>query len=396
METTYSIAPGAVAEPGTPGGPGIALAGPQWLAIQTYVTDGLALPISNVQFAGSLGPGAPSDLSDFDQLITAYQSIYTHCSTWQNTVFPATVALASDIYDYGTHKAPVYYPPILTQAQILVNDPGNVQAQQTLTGILEVLENAADGYAAKASAVFAQIQQFAQDTSADQTTIVGPDGKTGLLGYYNGKYGSTSAAVAELNQQITAATDDLAAADAKYRHDVIVAATSATYAWVWPAGTVAAAIVAGIYGSDATADLARAKADQESIDTFGDQLAVDGNLITVLNVATKGLTKINTDLTAALPVIQAIEGAWGGMRDDIKAISALIATDIAAVPPIIMGLGVEEALKSWNDVAVAANNYRQTAYVKESGGPETSMHQWKLERHILPRAAAVPTSPVAA
>ncbi|MFL5680947.1 MAG: hypothetical protein ACJ77B_10145, partial [Chloroflexota bacterium] len=42
--------------------------------------------------------------------------------------------------------------------------------------------------------------------------------------------------------------------------------------------------------------------------------------------------------------------------------------DIRQVPPIIMSLGVDEAVKSWHNVALSADAFRANAYVTESGG----------------------------
>ena len=55
---TYDISPGAIATAGTPGGPPFALSKAEWLTIQTYVVDALALPINDDEFRKSLA-GAP-------------------------------------------------------------------------------------------------------------------------------------------------------------------------------------------------------------------------------------------------------------------------------------------------------------------------------------------------
>jgi hypothetical protein len=385
--TPPNIAPAAIADAGEAGGPGFCLAKSEWIAIQTYVTDGLALPTNQTTFKNSLGPGAPSDLSDFNQLITAYQAINTHCTNWQKTVFPATVSLASDIYDYGANKAPVYYPPILKEANILVTDPTNAQALAALKAILGSLQATANGYAAKATAVAKQIQDFATATTADQTTLVGPQGNAGLVKYYNDKYGTASTEVVEFNKEIAAQRLILASANAEYDHDVIVASTTPTYVWLWPFGTIAAAVVAGIYGDKAVKALAAARAAQDKINSLSAQIATDAALMSAIFVASTGMNKIVTDIAAALPVIQKIQGVWGGIRDDLANITNIIENDIAKALPIIMNLGVDEAVKAWHNVAVAANNYRVNAYVQQ-GPASQSMLAWKVQTQMSSDALA--------
>ena len=384
MGTKYSIGPEAIGTPSVQGGPPLALAAPQWVKIQSYVADAKALPTTEELFRSALGAGAPSNLSDFKQLIDAYQSIDTHCQEWA-PIFTAVVGLASSIYEYGMDKVPVYYPPILQQAQILEKEPENAQAKQALAAILQTLEKEATGYGTKASAVFGQVQKFAENASADQVTLVGTDGKSGLLEYYEEKYSSTSQAAAGLNRKIDTARQLLESTEAEYEHDVVVASTSPSYAWIWPEGTIAAAIVAGIYGHKAVEALREEERIRKEIETLGAEEAADGNLMTVIKFATSGVKTINEALAAALPVVQTVEGAWNAMASDLNAIAKLIETDIAEVPPIIMGLGVEAAMKAWHEVALAAENYRQSAFITE---PTAEMHRWKLERYVLPPVPA--------
>lgn len=385
---TYSIAPGAIATAGTNGGPNFILSKTEWLAIQTYVNDALSLPTTIDQFRNSLGSGAPADLSDFTQLITAYATLNGHCKTWQTTTYPTTVSLASDIYEYGTNKVPVYYPAILTEAKILVSDPTNADAIAALKAILDNLQGTASGYQTKAKAAADAIQAFANDTTADESTLIGPKGDAGLQKYYTDKYGSASAQVTQYTNELNGYKLSLAGDQAEYRHDVIVASTSPTYAWVWPFGTIAAAIVAGIYGHKAVEALDRIANDQKQINALEADLAADANLINAINMATGGISGITTALQAALPVVQKIQGIWQGISDDIAAIAKLIDTDIRQVPPIIMNLGVSEAVTAWYNVAQAANQYRVNAYITTSGGPTASVEAWKVRNLIASRKAA--------
>lgn len=360
--TQKNIGPAAIAKSGINGGPNFALSATEWIAIQTYVIDGLALPTTMEKFKASLGSGAPADLSDFDQLVSAYATIYDHVSTWQNTTYPATVSLASDIFNYA-QQAPTYYNPILPLAQKLTDDPTDEQTKAELKAILGKLSSDASTNHDKAAAVSKQIQTFAQNTQSDKTVLSGTDGKGGLVKYYNDKLGANSQAVKDLTQDITAQTIILNAANKEYNHDVIVAATTPTYGWIFPVGTIAAAVVAGIYGHKAVEALDRAHAAQDKINTFSAELAADTNLMLVINSAESGIKNILGDINAALPIIQKIQGVWGAISDDLNAIVGIIDEDIAKALPIIMNLGVEAAIKAWTNVGQEANAYRVNAYV---------------------------------
>lgn len=359
---TPNIGPGAIAQSSVAGGPGFALSATEWLAIQTYVVDALALPTTMDSFKQTLGPGAPGDLSDFQQLVTAYANINSHAGTWQNDTFTASVSLASDIYNYA-QQAPTYYNPILPLAQTLTNDPTNQQAQAELTAILGVLSKSATTYHDNAAAVVTKIQTFANQTQADKTVLSGTDGKGGLQKYYNDKYGATSADVQNLTKELNSEKTVLDAANAEYNHDVIVAATTPTYAWVWPFGTIAAAIVAGVYGDKAVKALERARAAQQQINTLSDELAADANLMIAINTAESGIGNILAPLNAALPIIQKIQGVWGAIADDLNNIINVIKNNIQEALPIIMNLGVQTAINDWTNVGQEADAYRKNAYI---------------------------------
>ncbi|MBV8634659.1 MAG: alpha-xenorhabdolysin family binary toxin subunit A [Burkholderiaceae bacterium] len=367
--TPKSIGPGALATPAVKGGPAFAMSATEWLAIQTYVVNALALPTTDAAFKASLGAGAPDSMTEFAPLISAYGVINGHCATWQNTVFPATVSLAAEVSQYGRTKAPTYYGAILAEADILSDDPTNAKALKALKAILDNLSAQASTYADRASAVADQIATFATNTRNDQVVLIGSNGDAGLYKTYNDKYGAASDDVKALMKDIAAQQLILDSANEEYKQDVIIASTSPTYAWVFPFGTIAAAVVAGVYGARAVEALDRAKAASDKIKADNAQLAADAALMIGIHMAQKGMNEIIQALAGALPIIQKIQGIWGGLASDLKAIVTLIDTDIRQALPIIMDLGVDEAIQAWKDVAAEADNYRVNAYVTVSGAP---------------------------
>jgi hypothetical protein len=362
-----SIGPGAIATPGTDGGPGFALSSTNWLAIQTYVNDGLALPTTPDKFKDWIGKGAPSDLSDFKPLMDCFTQIQAQCKTWKDTVYPASVKLASDIYDYGMHQAPTLFPKINPLADKLSKNPNDADAQAQLKAILQLLSNHCQTQANNATAVKNQIKKFSDDTLASKSTLSGtPDKAGGLVKKYMDEYGAKSSEVVELTKQIAEQKTILQQATDEYNHDVVVAATTPTYAWVWLIGTIPAIVVAGVYTARALQALDKVNAAKKKIQDMQTTLTADGVLIIGLTAAETGMSGILNALNAALPIIELIEGVWGSIADDLQNLVQLIDTDITKAVPIIMSLGVDEALKSWNDVAQRADAYRTHAYIVTS------------------------------
>lgn len=365
LDQTIDIGPGNIATPAVEGGPAFALSSAEWADVQTYVItaqDPSIVPTTLDQLRARLGEGAPSDLSDFTQLVNTFANINGHVTTWQDDTFPASVALASDIVSYA-QQARIYYAPILPLANKLVDNPDDQRTKDKLAAILDSLIQKANTFHDNAAAVKEKIKTFAEQTQQDKTAISGADGASGLMKYYDDKYGQTSEEVTRLTDLLKGQKAILDAANKEYNHDVIVASTTPTYGWIFPFGTIAAAIVAGVYADKAVKALERANAAQQQINTLDSELQANANLMTALMVADSSLDNINGSLAKALPVIQKIQGVWGAISDDLSNISKLIKTNIQEALPIIMDLGVDAAVDAWTAVGQAADAYRVNAYI---------------------------------
>jgi hypothetical protein len=311
-----------------------------------------------------LGLGKDGDVSIFSDLITAYGAIVGHVTTWHDDTFPQTVDLADNIVHYAS-KAKVYYGALNDPISALINNPDDATAKKLIKGITDNLAKDANDYASKATSVQAKITQFANDTASDKSTL------DTLVPAYQKKYGSTSQEVIDLNKEIEAQRLILKSANDEYDHDVVVAATTPTYAWIFPAGTIAAAVVAGVYGDKAVKALDRARAAQEKINTLAEAIARDANLMVSLTSASGQLNDIDSQINSALPVIQKIEGIWKAIGADLTNIGNIVINDIQKAIPILKNLGVTQAIEAWQQVGVEANNYRVNAFITVSDDPSS-------------------------
>jgi hypothetical protein len=300
-------------------------------------------------------------------------------TAWRDTTFPATVKLASSIYDYGNNKAPVYYRPILPLAERLDANPDDAVAKSKLKGILDVLEKQARDLSKEAEETRKQVAAFADASQADYNTLV-VNNEGGLYTRYEKKYGSQSDEVVRLTKEIADQRVILQQANAEYDHNVVVASTTPTYAWIIPQGLIAAVIVAGVFGDRATKALQRSRAAQAKIDSLTDTRQASANLMTSLQLANASILNISSNLKVALPIIQRIQGVWGAMADDLGSIIKLIDINIRKALPVVMDLGVESAIKSWGAVAQAADTYRKNAFVQVP--PAASMEAWRVNRML--------------
>jgi hypothetical protein len=377
------IGPGALATAAVTGGPAFSLALPDWTVIQFGVIDNLSLPTSLDQMRTYLGSGAPSNMSDFAQLASAYATINSHSSAWQDDAFPATVTLASDVYDFGTNVVPIFYPAILTEAQALTAKADNADAKAALAAIFTSLQTTTARYQANAASAAAQNGTFSSQTNDDYTALTGPNG---LYAYYNSNYGQTSPIVMSLMLALAASQQALNDDNAAYAHDTIVAETSPIYSFVFPVGTIASGIVGGTYSVKASEDLKKALAEQQAINTLSADLQALYNLMTAINIGSTGLSTIADALKTALPAVTAVSDFWAALSGLFGTLAAKVNSDLTGCLTIIKGLNIDAAVKAWGDVATAADTFRLNTDVEPQSVAAHSMMAWKVRRQMSSRA----------
>ncbi len=332
------------------------LARPEWLAVQCYVTSALNLPTDQATLKSQLPGDPPGGMDQFNDLLAAYKVMHDRCSFWNSHTLPDSVNCASDIVHYN-EKVPIYYGALTKLLPKLQQNPPDPTAVAQFKAILDNLSADAKSYADHAASVKVAMTAFDTDSKTDAATI------HTLHGSYQKKLGDQSPVIQQLSTQIAQDKADMKSAYDEYNHDVIVAATSAAYGWIFPVGTVAAGIVAGIYGKKATDALARARGLSSAIDTLNTELRSAAILMSDLSRINADLIDLGGKIDNAVPALDKMRGAWEGISSDLDHIRTVISDDIGKAPAIIKSLGIDEAIADWAAVAAEADQYRVNAYI---------------------------------
>lgn len=349
----------------------------EFLAVQAYVENGTSLPKSAEEMTSKLKISA-EDVNEFSDLINVYKSIYAHCYNFKTVVFPMTVTLAANISHYNT-KVPVYYGAL--NPIIAAYNNGSLSeedATKKLTAILTNLQNTAQVYADDCKTAKENIIQFAEDTKSDKS-LLDP-----LSDRYKKAYEGKGGEIDTLLKEIDNDSKQIKKWQDEYEHDVTVAATTPTYAWIIPLGTIAAGIVAGIYGKKATDALDDIHKYQKKLGSAQEDLRKALVLSNDLRLANGSMDGILEKLQLALPVIEKIEGIWGSLSDDFNNILNVIQRDIKEAEWIIKDLGVQEAIDAWAKAAAIADNYRANAYITVTTEDDIKAEP---EKYIIPETA---------
>jgi Bacillus haemolytic enterotoxin (HBL) len=354
------------------------LSSADWVKVQVYVEQGAALPTTMDDMQVWLGQTITDDLkSDFNLLIDTHTQVKEHCSNWKTRVYPQTVDLANSIVHYNT-EVPDLYQALLDTLDIIKSkmrskDPGDkaalADAQADFHDLLADRSEKARDFAKQADDAAKAVSDFVTETEDDKTKIetVQKD--------FNDKYGAESDEVKSLQEQLTEEQTILDDADAEYRHDVVVASTTPTYSWIIPAGLIAGAVVAGVYGDRAVKALQRKRAAQDQINTIGGQITRDQNLMSIVGFGKTSISGLLDHLNAALPVLQKIKGIWNAIASDLDNLADLMTNDVEKAVPIVEKIEIKGAIKSWDALSQKADKYRVNAYVTVQGNATDAIQE---------------------
>ncbi|MDM0053019.1 alpha-xenorhabdolysin family binary toxin subunit A [Variovorax sp. J22R115] len=337
----------------------------EWLRVQRYVTNAMALPATEPLMRTALQMPDSMKIDEFKPLLEGYKTVVPHVTKWKTTTFPATVSLAGDIVKYNS-MAKGYYNALKEPINALLKDPKDEAAKRGLSGAIKLLSQAAADRAGKAKKVYADIQEFSLQTATD-AVLIGDLNTT-----YQKKFGANSEWGKKLAKDLSDTRDLIEAAITEYEYDKAVACATPSYAWIIvpPIGLIAAIIVAGIYGDKAVKAKARLEELRKDLKKAKEDELLSLSLTCMLSVARDSLANIQRDIQAALPVIQKIQGVWHAIHTDLESLVELITENIDDAIMEIKKIGIDIALEQWSELAVKAEAYRANAYIEVDPGKE--------------------------
>lgn len=357
-----SLGTGSFSKPGTPGGPAFCMTSTKWITLQTFLETLSKLPCSTEALRGLMGSGAPSDMSDFTKLVTLYSQMYDIGSDFKKNTYPLIVGLATSIYDYNS-KISTCYNGLNEIVTAINNLPmGQNPSKEQLNELKETFTYLGSGiskYVKNATTVITDLQNFINNLNKFSPTL------SDYLTYYKNEYGEQSAAVKALQTELSLNISELGTYQEEYKHDVTVAATTPTYAWIFPVGTVAGAIVAGTFGAKATAALNNFNATKAKIDSLNKEEKADSQLMSNLHLVDSQLSTIQGELDSALTILEGVEGNWTAISGDIQNIYNELENG-DKVPSFLLKANYQTLINNWSTLAGLCDAFRQNAYITTS------------------------------
>jgi|GEM_PF-1443961 len=366
----FNAGTGSFTKTNSKGNKAFTMSSASWLTLQTYCNNVNTLPTTLAALKTKMGAGAPADMSDYQKLVDLYANMEAQSSHFTGTLYPSIVNLASDIYHYA-ESVPEYYgglQELIKQLSTVPAPTGDAlkQIQTNLVAVLDQLASTIQPFITNAGAAKKDLNKFVTNLNGYLTTLGSntplPDG-SGYWKYYHTEYGANSAQVTQLTQEIATQTANLHHYQNEYNHDVVVAATSATYGWFFPFGTIAAGITAGVYGAKATKAKHAIAATSSLIASLNQQEQADMNLMQDLNLVTTQVQQVHDEGSAALTILEGMEGNWSDIASDLSNLSNLLKTDFEGTCGFLLQLDFNSAITDWKNLQQEANVYRTNAFI---------------------------------
>lgn len=298
--------------------------GPLWYAwhyLQVYSFWGLHLPNTENELKLALRITDPAAYDFFPSMLETYKRIHGASDDFLNRIFPQVIELGNDLKSFAkqatSHTADggaVF--SVITD--FLDGKDGTIDDAITL---LTDLQTSATANAAKAAEVNALLATY-------KSSLVDAQGKLKRVqeGIEADKK-TSQAKIDELESTAPGAAGSLANMKklikderAERDHDVVVAATSPTYVWVFPVGTISAIVVATVYGVRAVQMLDEINAMQAKIDAAEATLRTAHKSRAVQQLAGEGVSSASKHTDLAITHTTTVQNAWNGLSTQLEII----------------------------------------------------------------------------
>ncbi|KAI5829522.1 hypothetical protein K523DRAFT_328688 [Schizophyllum commune Tattone D] len=352
-----------------------------------YLWSGALLPLTPADYQTRLDI-SDSAMSQYATVIGDLVDVSAHCNTFKNTTYPDIVNIAADVYSYAQNAGGTVddslYASIFQLIGSFANTTNTTEDRNKITqqvdDLINVQVQAIAGIITKAETAVADLQSFETQCMQDQSDLQAKE---------RAVHDAITAETSSLSDLTTKLQNDrqtLAADQAAYEHDKIVACTTLTYAWVPFWGIIAASVVAGIYGH-AAAELA------DDIDTLKSDISTESAEVTDDTRVIADLTAVDTDwksfiasIQPAITAIQKMHGFWSAISGDLTSLQNMVHTDVSTAEAAIAGFVDQKVVDKWNDLADAVQKYQQAAFLTQA--QQLTIDQLSAQLHQQAQQAA--------
>lgn len=340
--------------------------------LNRYVWTSKLLPTTRDAYIMSLGIVNSGEISDgvwsaADQVLNTYATMKSDSSDFLENLWPSTVDLANDIYNYsvsagGTTKSS-YYANMLSWIGEYENAQGTSDGNKYLQSIKALtdreVKNIDDMYnrAETVKQGLAKYHEKCKASKGDLDSYVAT--MNSLLEGENGEIEQWREQIAEVQKDIRDTQDMI-------DYDRLVIKWSAAYVWIPFAGMIAGITVDVVFQDRINGLEESLKKLRKILNQDKAKLEAAMKLHTDINAMGDQLSNLVDVIGPAIAAIETIQGAWQAMSSDLEEIGKLVEDEGKNLPPMLLAQAdLEHIVERWNVLAERADTYRQMAYLSE-------------------------------
>lgn len=356
-----------------------------WHFLQVYSVWGLRLPCDEIELKSELSINNPAEYTFFDLMVSGNKQVKTLCQFFQRTIFPELMAIARSILRFATTSTPAgedFFSVILEQIE-LKNFSDALEVLQELRELSRMnLEQAKKGET--------NLATFYSDLISAQSTLkrchneIDKDAKTSMetINKLQGDE-NQEGSIANIRKTMNSLLDE-------YNKAKVIAWTTLSYAWIVPFGLIAGGVVAGLYGSRATALLQQYEAVRAEVKKNCAELHSALATRDVLKNADDQLNYILDATQKAIGHTEVVKKSWKEIVKNLEDLSIKVSAMIKSTDEgevlkikIIILPYIKEAKIAWSSLIPPLTDLLVDPYIKVEEGKKTpGQLADDIERHL--------------
>ena len=291
----------------------------EWIKLNMFARSASILPITQESMRKRFNMNSYVAFDGvYQSLLSNYQNIHQISSQWlgESGYQNKMISLVENLVTYS-HKINDNSYGMIHQAQLMVRAADNFddtafeQAKADLLAILEVMLKVANQYYQNADSLGNGLTDFINALDSQMRNL--DKLQAANQGILENDGSEASKDIDELKRRI----DEL---NQEYRKWVTVAATTPTYAWIFPFGTIAAISTASTGSAKAVALKNQIQSITDDVTVMREQMAQDQAIYLSWSIATYSIEKIRESSRSTLSSQQRLRGGWALIASQLDSI----------------------------------------------------------------------------
>jgi len=287
-----------------------------WHYLQVFSVWGMRIPSNDQTLKVALTIDDPGKYDFFSPMLDGHKKVYEACTNFYQTIFPGVIKVGHNLLNTASDISPADGDIFGVLIELLDN--------KELDGCLELIKD----LQATAQENIEQADKVQKDLAGFSTTLFQAQG---LLKISQDKIKADENLSEEAIRQANGGPEVLGSlaniqemiekVKEEYDNDVVVASTSVTYAWVFPVGTIAAAIVAGIYGDKAVKALNNLDRLKSQFESANSKLKTALSSNEIQKLAAQSIIQTIAANDNAIVQTTIVKNAWEGIMNSLTVVS---------------------------------------------------------------------------